>query len=409
MATIHSVPPVKPKPHSAIPFLVNSRGTPYSHLANIKIALEHDPVLVDLVHYDTFLDRVLTGTPAREWRSDDDTRLTAYLQATHRLHTIGSQRVKEVIDHHARQRPRHCVRDELARLVWDQVPRIQAAFTTYWRAVPSPQQPLDYLRAISGNFFVGLIARVQQPGCQLDEMVVFESGQGQGKTSALRVLGGPYYAASHERVTDKDFYQDLQGKWLVEISELGAFSVAQVERVKHAISTPTDRFRGSYDPRSTDHPRQCIFAGTTNADEWGNDETGLRRFWPVRCGLIDRDTLARDRDQLLAEAMVAWGVTPDWWTVPMVTAEVQEDRQISDAWSDLVLPWCQGQTEVRVVDVLASGLKLKPEQMDKYSQMRVAKILRLAGWAKRTVRLGSATNKYWYPPQPPPVGTVATF
>lgn len=399
-------------PAKGIPFLANARGNPLSNLANIKTAFEHDPELAGSVWHDTFLDRLRTGDPEREWRGEDDTRIATYLQARRGLIGVSSRQVKEVVNYYARQHPRNSLHEWLLPLVWDKVPRITAAFQTYWHAVPSERQPLEYLHAISRNMFVGMMARVFQPGCQLDEMVVFESGQGQGKTTALRILGGAWYAASHERVTDKDFYQDLEGKWIVEISELSAFTTAQIERVKHAISTPTDRFRGSYDARSTDHPRQCIFAGTTNADEWGNDETGLRRFWPVRCGLINRAGLIRDRNQLFAEALVEYRRAPEWWTVPEVSIQVQAERQTTDAWADLVLPWVALLAETRIVDVLTGAIKMKPDQMDKWSQMRIGKILTLAGWTKATVREGTATHKMWYAPATnttSEVGTVETF
>jgi|SRR6267378_1334657 len=391
-------------PTSSI-FTHSATGHPHSNLANINAAFVHDAQLRQSLWYDEFLDRILTGAPAREWQDADDTRVAVYLQREHGLTGVSSRQVSEIVNRYAREQPRHCVRDWLKSLTWDGIARIEESFCDHWGAVPSEKQPHEYLRAISRNFFVGLVARVFQPGCQLDEMVVFESPhQGLFKTSALRALAGPWYAAAHERISDKDFFQDLQGKWIVEISELAAFSRAQVERIKHTITTCVDHFRASYDRRSTDHPRQCVFAGTTNTTDWGTDETGLRRFWPLTVGVVDIPALTAARPQLFAEAIYEFHHGSGWWTVPQSALAVQAERQQYDEWAELILPWAsralvQGAAYLKIYDILTDALKFPPNQIDKSAQMRVARILVLAHWTRDTIRIGDTIAKVWWPPQ----------
>jgi predicted P-loop ATPase len=90
--------------------------------------------------------------------------------------------------------------------------------------------------------------------------------------------------------------------WIIELSELDSLSHADVARIKAFISRTTDRFRPPYGMRLVESLRQCVFAGTVNHGSYLRDETGGRRFWPVSCGRIDIESLARDRDQLWAEA-----------------------------------------------------------------------------------------------------------
>jgi putative DNA primase/helicase len=382
----------------------NMKQVPRSTLANAVTVLQHDPLWGPAtLWYDPFLDRVLTANSAvREWRDDDDTRLTVYCQQNIGMLTVPESQIASAVRYVARQRSRHCVLEWLAAQHWDQIGRLEHAFEDFWGVPLTLAQPSDYVRAISANFFLGMVARVVRPGCQLDTMVIFEGPQGIGKSRALRMIGGPWYMLAAESVTSKDFYQILPGKLLVEIGELESFSRAEQEKTKIAISTPTDRYRSSYGRRAEDHPRQCVFAGTTNREDYGHDDTGLRRFLPIRCGEIDAAGLTAARTQLFAEAYVRILAGEPWWKTPAApTLSAQADRQSYDEWTPKVLVFAQEQVEMRgadyvqIGDVLTDGLKLPLHLINKPNQMRVGTILRKAKWERRKVYVASAKESLW--------------
>lgn len=365
------------------------------------MVLQKDPQWNNTIFwYDEFLDRVLVqNSPLREWRDDDDTRLTVYLQQSVPMVTLSEAHAASAVRYVARQRTKHCVRDWLSTLAYDGVPRIAHALEDYWGAESSARQPSEYLRAVSANLFLGLVARVLHPGCQLDTMVIFEGPQGIGKSRALRALGGEWYMLASESVTHKDFFQSLPGKLIVEIGEMDAFSRAERERVKLAISTPSDRYRSSYGRRAEDHPRQCSFFGTTNRDDYGNDDTGLRRFLPVLCGAIQVTALSQTREQLFAEAYHRIRAGEAWWQTPeQPTLDVQRDRQSEDVWTTDVLEWLIGKPEATSAEILQGALKFRAGDMTRTEQLRVGSILRLAGWKRQTVRRGGLIVKAWTSP-----------
>jgi putative DNA primase/helicase len=374
-------------PNWAALLTCSDKGVARPNHSNAVLVLQHDPACgPEAIWYDEFLDRVLVqASPVREWRDDDDTRLTVFMQDHCLMTAVPDSTVAKAVRYVARQRPRHCVRDWLRSLTWDGIDRLATAFEDYWGADGSL-----YTRAASVNFFVGLVARVMRPGCKLDTMPVFEGEQGLLKSTALEVLGGPWYAVAHERMDAKDFLQGLRGKWLIEIAELQSFSKPEVTAVKTLMSTAVDDYRPSYARHVQRFPRQCVFAGTTNTDDWGTDETGLRRFWPIACGAIDVPALRDARPQLFAEAVARFDAGATWWRMPDETAAVQHARQYEDSWTATILAFAAGQSPTygfRLGDCLTQALDLPLDRLDKRTEMRAARILRLHGFARCVVRL----------------------
>lgn len=389
-------------PHNAVAawgLAADKNGYPLSTLANIITVLQKDPLYAPTrLYYDEFKDRVLiTNSEQREMRGEDVTRTRHYLQSTVGLTRATKADVKDAIDFVAWQRRRHCVQDMLASFVWDDEPRIDRWLIDYLGAVPSESQPLDYLLAAGRNTLLSLVARVAQPGCQVDTMLVLEGPQGVGKTTALRILGGDYYRVALESMTHKDFLQALRGAWLMEIAELSSTTKADVDRIKVIVSTPNDPYRPTYGAFTLTYPRQCIFVGTTNRDDYLMDETGGRRFFPVRVGSINLDALAADRAQLLAEAHVRMAGGEPWHLMPATTGHVQAHRHVLDAWTATVTDYIVGKSDVTITEVLKDSLKFQESMISDREAKRVGRILRSLGWERRTIRRNGRSSQGYAP------------
>jgi predicted P-loop ATPase len=152
-----------------------------------------------------------------------------------------------------------------------------------------------------------MIARIYNPGVKFDQVLIIVGTQGAGKSTAIRhLVGDNWFSDAYININDKDAVLTMRSVWVVEMGELGGMRKADVDQLKEFISRQTDRIRLPYGRRTENFPRQCIFIGTTNSDEFLKDETGNRRFWPIEVTKYDFSSIQRDREQLLAEALVAY-------------------------------------------------------------------------------------------------------
>jgi predicted P-loop ATPase len=232
------------------------------------------------------------------------------------------------------------VREYLDALKWDGVPRIDRWLTRYCGADDTPLH-----RAYGRKWLVAGVRRVRQPGCKFDEMLTLEGDQGQGKSTLFKILAGGDENFSDAEIIgcDKKEQQELvQGVWIYEIGELEGMTKHDVTSVKLFLSKTYDRARPAYARTRVDRPRRNIFGGTTNDNKYLRDTTGNRRIWSADLcgkGLIDLEGIARDRDQLWAEAAVAEAagepltLPPTLWRVAGIE---QQARLAHDPWEDLI-------------------------------------------------------------------------
>jgi putative DNA primase/helicase len=362
-------------------------GTPIMNLDNVVRAIESDPNLRGKIWYDEFLDTIMTTWQgeARQWKDADDVLLQLYMQRHVGLTRIGLQTCHDAAVVAAFHDTRNECKDWLKSLAWDGVRRLSYLMS---EGLGAPENA--YTDAVGRCWVMSMVARVFRPGCKVDTVPVLEGTQGAGKSTALRILGGKWFTECHENVTHKDFYEVLKGHMLVEIAEMHSFTRAEVERIKGIISCQMDRYRKSYGRNTENHPRQTVLACTTNRDDWQRDETGARRFWPVRCGNVNHDWLRDNRDQLFAEAVHLFNDGGSWWDVPMdLQNEEVESRRDSDSWESVIGGWLWNQNRPTTSEILSDCLKIEIGRHDQIAQKRVGRVMRVLGW--RTV-ITKSTN-----------------
>jgi predicted P-loop ATPase len=376
-------------------------------LANVVTILANADGWADAVMLDDFAQRVMlqhptpahAGHPAevypRQWRDADDVLTAEWMQRDWRL-DVSSRLACEAIVAVAQRKRVHPVREYLSQLRWDGHVRLNTWLSQYLGA-----QQDDYTAAIGAKWMISAVARVMRPGCQADAMLILEGPQGIRKSTGLETLAGREWFT--DQLADigqgKEPSQDLAGKWIVEIAELDAMRRAETSRVKAFLTRRTDHFRASYGRHSEDRPRQCVFAGSVNLDTYLTDETGNRRFWPVRVTSVDIEALRRDRDILWAEAVARFESNEPWYLddpkVIAMAAEEQADRFQSDAWEEAIIKWLEGdRAETLLVtrkgittgDILQGALNIDKDGWDKPLQTRVGAIMTKLRWRKRRIR-----------------------
>jgi predicted P-loop ATPase len=258
--------------------------------------------------------------------------------------------------------------------------------------------------SLASQRLISMIARIFEPGCKADHMVVLEGSQGTLKSTACSILGGDFFSDNLPDVSaGKDVSQHLRGKWLIEVSEMHAMGRAETTLLKAFITRQVERYRPSFGRKEVIEQRQCVFIGTTNRDTYLKDETGGRRFWPVKTGKINIDALARDRDQLFAEAVRCYDRGLQWWPDKdferQHIAPEQAARYEADVWQDNIAEYLKTNSKVTIGQVAREALHIETPRIGRAEQNRISAALEHLGWRReRPAGQTDWQGKVWWIP-----------
>ncbi len=318
----------------------NKKGEITPSLGNLVLILRHDPNLQGIA-YNAHRGAIALNKPVPwrrpedwkgpDWSDDDDAALRVYLEKVYKIWT--PTKLHDALAAVSHERSFHPVREYLKGLPeWDGIPRLEELLIDYLGAEDSV-----YVRAVTRKTFVAAVARVMQPGCKFDYMLVLVGPQGIGKSTLFARLAGKWFndSLSMNDTKDKTAAEKLQGYWILEISELAGIRKAEVEAVKSFLSRQRDIYRPSFGRRTVEHPRQCIIVGSTNNDTgFLRDSTGNRRFWPVTVKGTSPDRAPWTMndytvDQIWAEALQAWKDGEKLYLEGKAAVEAQEQQKLA--------------------------------------------------------------------------------
>jgi predicted P-loop ATPase len=272
-------------------------------------------------------------------------------KAGYGLRSVTDRDLNAALEIAAHQNPFHPVREYLTGLKWDGRARAEKLWIDYLGVEDNA-----YTRMVARHFLIGAVARAFEPGHKFDFVPILFGAQGKRKSTMIAILAKSWSGELKGNFRDeKHLVEQMMGCWIMELPELSSFKGSIIEDVKAFISAVVSYVRLSYGKLPKEFPRQCVFIGSTNEEEFLNDPTGNRRWWPLRvtCDMIDTDKLSLNVDQIWAETVQMYQA---------MRAEHPREKgplplHLTDAEAAILAAEAQDAAQnVTVVDVLAEAI-----------------------------------------------------
>lgn len=378
------------KEHTAINLDFDGQGKPLNTIENFVKVLENDPKFSGLCYNQlTCSPEQKRGNKAEEWTNIDDSETRRYIE--HKYHFHSERKCDDALRLVFKKHEYHPIKEKIESIVWDGTSRIYGFLHKWTKCEDTP-----YTREVSRLIFAGGINRLYNPGCKFDDMpVLIGTRQGEGKSTLVRwlAMSDNFFTEVNEFDGDKGI-EAIKGSWICEVSELLALTkVKEQEAVKSYLTRLVDHYRVPYEKRPENLPRQCIFIGTTNKEQFLSDKTGGRRFYPIKVRqsgyeLFDNEKECREYiEQCWAEAKVLFDKNelPPFADKRLtdVIRRKQEEATEDDYRVGLIEDYLSTQTETCVLQLWKEALGNEFSKPTKKDSNEISLILQsLGSWEK---------------------------
>jgi predicted P-loop ATPase len=256
---------------------------------------------------------------------------------------------------------------------------------------------------------IGAVARIYQPGCKDDSLLILQGKQGFMKSTFMRVLAGDDWFCDDIRdVENKDELAKLSRHWFLELAEVDyLFGKKEVELFKRFLSTQSDMYRPPYGRANVRVERTCSFWASTNKQEFLSDPTGSRRYWVVEVkNRIDVAAVKQVRDTIWATALAAYDAGEIWHLTPEEDISLAQANNVwaddGDPWDDIIsAKMSEHLTQQGSIEWIDTGiimdkiLGIPIDRQDKRQRNRIGAMLQGAGFERRPIRIGTLLKKVW--------------
>ena len=378
-------------------FTREKSGRIHATLPNVCKALRRSDLCMYEIGFDLFKDEIMKAGPGTsDWvpfKDSDYARVRIQLEKLG-FRPIGPVMVRDGIGLIADENRFDSAQIWLDSLVWDGVPRVSGFLRDYFEVEEN-----DYTTAVSNYVWSALAGRVLEPGVKADMVLILVGLQGAGKSTAVSSMVPDLQFFTEISFSEKDdnLARMMRGRLIAELGELRGLNTKDLEGIKAFITRQQESWIPKWKEFATSYLRRTVFIGTTNADEFLADETGNRRFLPVKTGNVDVAAIARDCFQLWAEARDIYKLLGiQWRGVEELAKPAHAEHAISDLWEEPVRGWLDAANDLtgiapadmpylRSVDVLQSALNMDAKNISRREQMRIGKVLRSVGYKPKKI------------------------